>query len=395
MTTDLLAFFSKDNFSCLDFDDVALLDNAQRQAVVENMDPILAYLLAAIDYKHISRPRDIALRTELWDWTYSRLSKTIPDHAVLDFVLETSANLVEYYYPSAGHQARMCMASATVAGLLVDDFVSKPHGCEQLEAFSQRYLRGLTQPEGVCAAMAEGIKANDEFYGSTYPRAGTIAVMGWLNAVDASVEEARLAQELPCQFVSDCSRDRPTEWSVEKLAGHIRNDSAAPHAYLVHIFKPTHDGEVPSEFWMRQVGRASLFDTKDGLWTFRDTIYEACDQLINCTIALDRLFVTFAESLEEKFKATPTQAEVVGHMEETDKRSKSGQKNLENARLAAKYWGEFRQGIIAWHINTPRYQLDSLRATFGETNGHTDDYTTGLGEIASAVDAAVQEPTFI
>ncbi|MCJ1467201.1 hypothetical protein MMC07_005824 [Pseudocyphellaria aurata] len=428
MTTDLLAFFSKDNFSCLDFDDVTLLDEAQRQAVLENMDHIVAYCLAAIGYKHIAPPKDIAFRTDLWDRAYSRLSEDVPDPAVLDAFLEAGASLVETYYPSACHQARMCVAFATAVALIVDDVFAKPHRCEQLEAFSQRYMRGLPQPEGVCAAMAESIRDCDEFYGSKYPRVGTTAAMGWLNFIDGCCVEAGIEQELPCHFVSGCSRDRPTEWSVENLAWHIRIVAGVPTPYIVPIFKATHDEEVPPDFWIsgipdlkqfillgndllsfskemrvleqfnylslltrarRQAGRASLFDTNDGLWTFRDSIYEACDQLISCTIALDRLFLTFAESLSEKFKAAQARADLNGHTEEIGKNLKSEQKNLENARLAAKYWGEFRQGYFAWHINTPRYQLDSLRATFSKT---TDDHTTGVGEIAAAVDVAAQEP---
>lgn len=40
MTTDLLALFSDEKFSCLDFDNVASIDKAQRQAVAESMDEV-------------------------------------------------------------------------------------------------------------------------------------------------------------------------------------------------------------------------------------------------------------------------------------------------------------------------------------------------------------------
>ncbi|MCJ1471321.1 hypothetical protein MMC07_009969 [Pseudocyphellaria aurata] len=392
MPTDLLAFFSKDNFSCLDFDDVTSLDKAQIQAVVKNIDQISAYCLAAIGHKQMTPPKDLALRTDLWDRTYSRLSKTT-DHAVLENALEAGASLVEYCYPSACYQGRMCMAFVSVLATIVDDFTADPHECEQLEAFSQRYLRGLPQPEGVCATMAESIRDCDEFYGSRYPRTGTTTAMSWLAFTNACCEEARLAQELPRQFVSDCSRDRPTEWSVEKLPVHIRNLSGAPASYIVPIFKPTHDGEVPSEFWISGISDLTQFiNFVNDLLSFSKetralenfnylsllTRARRQDQVLNSTIAVDRLLVTFAESLSEKFKAAQARAELSGHTEETNKNFKSEQQNLENARLAAKYWGEFRQGHISWHINSPKYQLDSLRATFGET---TDDR---LGEIAAA-----------
>lgn len=58
MTTDLLALFSRDDFDCLDFDDVALLDKAQRQAVVGSLDQISEYYFRAIGYQHTVRHND-------------------------------------------------------------------------------------------------------------------------------------------------------------------------------------------------------------------------------------------------------------------------------------------------------------------------------------------------
>ena len=60
----------------------------------------------------------------------------------------------------------MCTGTATVAEFLADDSVKNPDALEQLHHLSQRYLRGLQQPEGLCAALADGFKNTDEFHGS-------------------------------------------------------------------------------------------------------------------------------------------------------------------------------------------------------------------------------------
>lgn len=401
MAAGLLAFFSQDTFACFDFDDVVLLDRVQRQAVVESMDELLGYFLRAIDYQHIIRPKDIALRRDLWAWGYSRLTNATTDNAHLDILLDTGASSVEYLYPSACHESRMCTGATTSAIVVADDLVGDRGELEQFHHFSQRYLRGLSQPEGVCAAFSDCIKDCDKFYGNKNPRLGSFEVLGWLAGIDAICEEARFAQEMPAQFVRNCSRDRRTEWSVEKMPYYLRNLDGIPNNYIVPIFKPSFDVEVPLEFWIsaipdlsqficvvndflsfpkevlalenfnyfshitrarRQAGRTSLFSSSDGLWTFRDTLYEAFDQLLSCTADLDKLFITFAESLSKEFEA---QTEWKGLTKERDKTSSTDRKTLENARLAARYWGEFRQGYIAWHINLPRYRLNSLRATFG------------------------------
>lgn len=91
MATELLAVISQDHFGCLDFDDVTLLDNAQRQAEVGSMDQLLGYLFKAISYQHIVRPKDVAFRRDLWGWCYSRLAEATSDNAHLDFLLDSAA----------------------------------------------------------------------------------------------------------------------------------------------------------------------------------------------------------------------------------------------------------------------------------------------------------------
>ena len=404
MTIDSLAIFSQEKFSCLDFDDVALIDKAQRQAVAESMDEVYCRFLRAIDYQHINLPEDAAFRKDLWAWGYSRLAKVEPDKARLDFILETSATCMEYFYRSACLQSKMAMGTTTAAALLTDSLVGKPGGLEQFNHFSQRYLRGLQQPDGLCDALAKGIKDCDEFYGSKNPRGGSMSVMGWLAGIDAFCEESNFAHKLPGQFESNVSRERRTEWSVEKVPYYLRSLTGLPCPYMVPIFKPSHGLEVPLDSWIsgvpdlsqfiwlvndffsfpkevfvlenfnyfshvtrarRQDGRTSLFNSNDGLWTFRDTLYDAFDQLKNCILSLDKLFISFAKSLSEKPKAAQTQAERTGLTKENEKALKSDREKLENARLVAKYWGEFKQGTIAWYINSPRYRLDTIRAILG------------------------------
>lgn len=404
MAADLLAFFSQDDFDCLDFDDLALLDKAQRQAVVRCMDQICVYCLRAIGYQHIVRPKDVAFRRDFRAWGYSNLANDTPDNAHLDILLDTTAFIIEHFYPSVCHQAKICVGVVSCAFILVDDLVQKGE-LEQVQHFSQRYLRGLPQPEGVCAALADGIRDCDEFYGSRNPRGGSFSVMGWLAGIDGFCEEADMVHQLPSQFTTHGARDQRTNLSVEKLPYYIRNRAGLADGYIAPIFKPSHDVEVPNNLWIsgipdlqrfilfindifsfsketlaqenlnyfslvtrakRQVGRTSHFDFNGGLWTMRDTLYETVGQLLSSTAVLDSLFISFSESLSEDFKAAQSQARVNG-LKETDKTLKMDREKLENARVAAKQWSEFRQGYIAYHINCPRYRLNSIRAKLGGT----------------------------
>ena len=413
MAASLLTLFSLDRFGCLDFDDVALIDKAQRQDVVESMDHLFDYLFTAIDYQHIIRPKDTAMRRDLWTWGQSRLTTALPDAVHLDILLVTTANVIEYFYPSACYQARICMATTSAAAILADDLIEKSGegGIKQFDHFSQRYLRGLPQPEEVCAPLADGMKACDEFYGGKNPRLGSFITMGWLAGIDAFCEEGRFAQELPSQFASNSSRNQHTEWSVEKYPYYLRNIAGLSVPYLVPIFKPSHHAEVPIDLWIsgipdltqfillandifsfpkevlaldnlnylslitrarRQDSRTSLFGSSDGLWTLRDTLYEAFGQILNAISAVDKLFINFPRSLSEEFQAAQTSW--------TEEKLKAEKEKLENARLLAKQWGEFRLGYIGYHIEAPRYRLHSVRARFRGT----PDTTADVGVAAAA-----------
>ena len=229
--------------------------------------------------------------------------------------------------------------------------------------------------------------------------------MGWLAGIDAFCEEGRFAQELPVQFASNSSRNQHTEWSVEKFPHHLRNIAGLPVPFLVPIFKPSHDAEVPIDLWIsgvpdlsqflclvndifsfskevlelenfnylslitrarRQHGRTSLFGSSDGFWTFRDTLYEGFGQLIDCIAALDKIFINFARSLSKKFQAAQT-------LTWTEEQWKAEKEKLDNACLAAKLWSELKLGFIGFHIETPRYRLHLVRARFAETPDATAD----------------------
>lgn len=147
----------------------------------------------------------------------------------------------------------MCIGTTSVGAILASDVAGKPGWVEQCHHFFRRYLRGLPQPEGLCATLAGGIKDCDEFYGSTNPRTGSFIVMSWLAGMDMFCERQRFTQELPSQFASNRSRDQHTEWSVEKLPFYVRTLNGVPNAYMVPIFKSSHDVEVPFNNWISAI----------------------------------------------------------------------------------------------------------------------------------------------
>lgn len=404
MAADLFALFSEESFKCLDFDDVVTINEEKRLAVGATLDKILGALLSIIGYQHLTRPKDIAFRKELWAWGQAKLSKILCSDSKLEILLDTTASCMEYLYPSSDFEFRMSQGTSTCMAILADDLIVDPRKLDEISHFSQRYLRGLPQPEGLCEAMAEAYQRFDNFFGSTNPRLGTYGVMAWLAGMDSFYDESKYAKELPSQFIKGSVGKERTEYRVDKLPYYFRIVAGLAPCYLMPIFKPTIDIEVPIKVWVsaipylesyivlmndilsfrkefrdrenfnylslttrakRQTGYPSQFGSKESPWTFRDTLYESCSNILNSAAALDNLFTKFANSLSQEFDDAQAQVEANGFVgEENAANFKKLKGKLDDATLASILWTEFRHGYPAWHINHPRYQLDSLRAAY-------------------------------
>ncbi len=164
MTANLLARFSEDRFRSLDYDDIASVDKTQTLAVLGIIDEFFEPHFSALGYRRISRSKDPTFRKELWAWGETKLSKILCDKDKLDFLLDTTASCMEYFYPTSSFQFRMCQGTATCVMVAADDLVQKSGELDQFHHFSQRYLRGLPQPGGLCEVMAETFRDCDEFF---------------------------------------------------------------------------------------------------------------------------------------------------------------------------------------------------------------------------------------
>lgn len=407
MNADLFALFSEESFKCLEFDDVATIDEEKRQAVLATLEKICGTVLSLVGYQHSTKPKDIAFRKELWAWGQAKLSKVMCNDSKLEDILETTASNMEYLYPSSDFEFKMSHGTSTCVAILADDLITTPRRLEEVSHFSQRFLRGLPQPAGLCEAMAEAYQRFHNFFGSTNPRLGTYGLMGWLCGMDWFIEESEYAKELPSQFIKGSLGNERTEYRVDKLPYYFRIVVGLAPCYLMPIFKPTIDIEVPIRVWIsaipylekyilllndilsfrkefrereninyfslttrakRQTGYNSQFCSKEGPWTFRDTLYEACSEILSSAAALDNLFTKFANTLGQDFDDAQAQAQANGFAgEENAANLKKHRDNLDDARLAAKLWTEFRHGYAAWHIQQSRYQLDSLRAAYSNS----------------------------
>lgn len=409
MAAELLALFSEESFKCLDFGDVATIDEEKGQAVLASIDKTIGTMLAVIGYEDVITPGDLAFRKELWAWGQAKLSKIVCNDAYLNNLLDTAASCIEYFYPSSDFEFRMSQGTSCCMAILADDLIFEdPGALHDLSHFSQRYLRGLPQPEGLCDTMAAAYQRYEEFFGSTNPRFGTYGLTAWLSGMDWFCEEVKYAKELPSQFIEDSTGETHTKYRVDKLPYYYRIAAGLAPCYLMPIFKPTIDIEVPMRVWVsaipylesyivimndllsfrkefqlrenlnyfslttrakRQSGYLSQFGLKKSPWTFRDTLYEACSEALSSCAALDNLFIKFNNSLFKDFKVAQAQAEANGFAgDETAVKIENIKDQVNDASIAAKLWTEFRHGYLAWHIHQHRYQLASVYASFGKAS---------------------------
>lgn len=285
----------------------------------------------------------------------------------------------------------------------MDDVLTDPDAVEQFNHFSQRFLRGLSHPDEICAVLAKVIKDIEEFFGSENPRLGSFGTMSCLSGIDAFCQEARFTKELPGQIVGHRYSKGRVQWSAQRPPNYLRLATGVPDCYAMPIFNPSHNVSVQMDIWYagipdlfdyvnhindllsfpkealelenfnylslttrkkRQAGQVSHFDSNDTLWTFRDTLFETFDEVLTHAANVDGLLVNFADALVQELEDFETQAEVDGLTgEEASVQLKKKKEEVADACLAAKLWTKSKHGYISWHILSPRYGLESLRAT--------------------------------
>ncbi|KAA8643987.1 uncharacterized protein ATNIH1004_008183 [Aspergillus tanneri] len=396
-TTEIHSLFAERKYACLDYYDVSVLSKAQKVTIVEEMSNILHAFLKYIGHSHEVPEKDSCLRESLWRWARTELTRaTSCDIASLNTLLEEAVSSTEGYYPVASHEVRLMMAKATALAISLDSNFLSPEAKEKLPHSQNRFWQGL-EPEDVWSPVFFNFVGECAgLFGANNPLLGTLVSSGWSRWLDGCLLEEQLwgivqnigdkeGQALDTNFCP-----------IEDFPYYLRTLTGAPISYCVPAFKPSREVEVPYSVWfsyapalttvinlgndlfsypkevfdgekvnyvslVTQIKRASGCRSRfaeGSLWTFRDTICDLFQRLLQS-----------CEVLEQAFKV-PRQCN------EADEISRYGSTSSD-LNLANYLCHEFIHGYLGWHVNSPRYRLDSLRARLtSDASGEVQCNTT-------------------
>lgn len=399
MPLDLFAFFSEKRFQCLNFHDVTLLDDSQVETIIRSLEEINKFFIKAINHHQPIRPVDGQFYHDLQAWVDTKLSD-VYDETKRAMLVETCAEFMEFFYPNATHQVKLLTGCITAAAIVVDDCMDDPAIREQARLFTYRYLRNLPQPEGACAVFDEIMRESDIFFQHKDPQVANIAIMSCLNFTDSTYLEAHFVDEQPPQIASTYGGNKQVKWCADKFPYYLRNFTGMPGFYGSVIFTPSHELGVPPAYWLPAVedmnkfinvvndlfsfskelksrettnniplqthvkhraGYKSRFNSPDGFWTCRDTLYDIVRELIANAVAVDELLVVCADQVSEDFEEQTKFFSKEGITEEETTLLGIQRHRMEMSKMAAKLWKDFRQGYVGSYIGLRRYGLDSLR----------------------------------
>ncbi|PTB40911.1 uncharacterized protein TrAFT101_006062 [Trichoderma asperellum] len=377
---------SQPQFDSLDFADVRCLTEREKADIVECLDAALLSFLSEINFSHRFCQNDSKLRDDLWSWSRENLSGVcICEDEILKGILDEAAAIVEYYYPHAHHDTRLQMAISMAAGLTADDGVTPAASREAFAKFHYDLWCGMPDSgKDEWSKMYLNVIRNfARHFGASDPRMGTIGANGLAGFAEATFMEDSLAMALPPHFSQAQPGMDDHGCCPDGFAYFFRSLSGVTGPLMLGMFKPGRDLEVPLEYWItsivplttfinlindllsfpkemlageahnymslqtqakRQGCQLSAFaqeDDCDARWTFRDTICETMDLLCDAIRSLDRAFIQF-------------HGVCLNH----------GNDDQWSSELASQVWKAFRNGIISWHINRPRYGLGTLRRIF-------------------------------
>lgn len=377
-TSDLFSFFSQDRFSCLDYHDDSQLDHSQRETIVEEVSDIIYLFLQSINYVHTIPPEDPHMRKALWVWAETEFTKATGREmrGALEVVLEEAATCAESFYPLSSFEVKLHMAIGTALVISVDSHIVAPHINATLARGHCRYMAGLNPENAWFSVFREHLKEAADIFGACNPLIGTLSSAGWLRFVDGFCME----DELWKMAQLSGEPDAPSQFKVclvEDYPAYMRHITGTQIAFYVPVFKPTRGIEVPYAMWMsyapalnviinigndlfsypkevldcekvnyltmltktqRSAGISSQFT--EGLWTFRDSIYETFSRVYESVKALDDAFTLDSQKVDKNTSGI----------------------SLYDFQLGATMVALFKQGYFAWHVNCTRYRLDSLKA---------------------------------
>ncbi|KAF5861660.1 hypothetical protein ETB97_012747 [Aspergillus alliaceus] len=379
---DIHSLFAQRKYVCLDYHDVSVLSKAQKETIVEAMSNILYIFLKSIGYSHEVPEKDSCLREALWSWARTELARaTSRDIDSLGILLEESISSAESFYPLASQEVRLMMAKATALAISLDSNYLSPEAKYKLSNSQNRFWQGL-EPEDVWSPVFFNfLRECAGLFGANDPLLGTLVTSGWSRWLDGCLLEEQLWEMAQKIGDGDGQALDANFCPIEDFPYYLRTLTGAPMSYCVPAFKPSRDVEVPYSVWMsyapalttvinlgndlfsypkevldgekvnyvslvthikRTSGCRSRF-AEGSLWTFRDTICDLFERVLrNC------------EVLGQAFK-TPRQC---NEAEEIPRHCSSSSES----NLAGSFCHGFIHGYLGWHVNSPRYRLDSLKA---------------------------------
>jgi hypothetical protein len=379
---DILALPEND---CLNFSDMESLEEADQREIAVSATRILQvfFLEKVTPNNPFKKPSNPAIQKDVRLWAEENMINPglVSENRLKKFdrIMDTSANVAQYFYPLAAHETQLLVAITTVVLYFINDELPEdPRHRDDVCNFTYQHWTN-EHPTGPCAKLLRDIVAkNVKFFGSQDPALGALMGTTISTYIDSCVMTFRFENLAPFHFKRNDHHHHNSNEScaIERFPLYYRTVNGVPMPYLLPIFKISKEVDIPMHYWEciipdlvdvinltndllsfpkevlaadtwiymtlvtkshRQAQRLSRFKgSKDGLWTFRDSLFETLQRVLNSYTAVDQAFTSCI-----KDDTIPL-----------DDRTQ--------VRLANNHWQAFKHGYIAMYFNLERYRLKDL-----------------------------------
>ncbi|KAI9166369.1 hypothetical protein HJFPF1_02469 [Paramyrothecium foliicola] len=398
------------------------LSNAEKLPILGDVVQVCHHLLRDLGVQWKPQPVDDELRRRTVDWIKCEIEPEVgPINKAFLYSADVGVTYTERVYEGFDFETKLLMVKYVTTAIYLDDLIDKDASVARQ---AEQFLLSIVNGERPTGAFLEQYRKSslDLARHMSDPLAGNMLLHSCTSFIEACVHENRNAQakffssigDINVEYARDveernsAARGRciplPLDADFDRVSGHLtphmwptwlREKSAIAEVFAITSFRAPGGIDMPMRLWASALPEMRVFimyindvlsfakeliaddfasyiavvtkerrqigmpgSAPDGGWCLRDTFGEVYGRILSTASRINRLLRPSPGARYSMDGHLRSIAELIVLQE--DDGLDTIKRNESMKALCMALWETHQKGYVAWHFQTPRYQLFDL-----------------------------------